>query len=113
MSPRAHAGNASSSSRMRASSGSRTASSIATIASLYADPGKPARAAARRNVNDKGTMKQCSDRGGKTSCRRVAVFQGHNAAQSALRTDPLDRPSGNVWLRAENLGEEFQGNIYK
>src|SRR5213078_4253749 len=78
-----------------------------------AKPAKPAKAAARRSINDKGTMRQCSDRGGKTSCRRVAVFQGHNAAQSTLPTDPLDRPSGEVWLRAENLGEEFQGNIYK
>jgi uncharacterized protein YcbK (DUF882 family) len=80
----------------------------------FADPAKPAaRAAARRSINDQGTMKQCTERGGKTSCRRVAVFQGHNAAQSALRTEPLDPPSGDIWLRAENLGEEFQGNIYK
>src|SRR5215475_9532166 len=78
-----------------------------------ADPPKPAKAAARRSVNDKGTMRQCTDRGGKTSCRRVAVFQGHNAAQSTLRSDPLDRPSGDIWIFAENLGEEFRGNIYK
>jgi uncharacterized protein YcbK (DUF882 family) len=78
-----------------------------------AAPAKPAKAAARRSVNDKGTMKQCSDRGGKTVCRRVAVFQGHNAASSALREEPLERPSGNVWLHAENLDEEFQGNIYQ
>jgi len=85
------------------------------IGSLRADPSKPAKAskAARRSVNDKGTMRQCTERGGKTSCKRVAVFQGHNAARSALRTDPLDKPSGEVWLRAENLGEEFHGSIYK
>src|SRR5262245_31773788 len=73
----------------------------------------PARAGARRNVNDKGTMRQCSERGGKRSCRRVAVFQGHNAAPATLRTEPLDRPSGDVWVYAENLGEEWKGNIYK
>ena len=86
------------------------------IGALRAEPSKPAKASkpsARRSVNDKGTMRQCTERGGKTSCRRVAVFQGHNAARSALRTDPLDKPSGEVWLRAENLGEEFHGNIYK
>jgi uncharacterized protein YcbK (DUF882 family) len=71
------------------------------------------KASARRSINDKGTMRQCNERGGKRSCRRVAVFQGHNASQSTLRADPLDRPSGDVWLRAENLGEEFKGNIYK
>ena len=45
--------------------------------------------------------------------RRVAVFSGHNAAKSQLRTEPLDKPSGEVWLRAENLGEEVKVNIYK
>jgi uncharacterized protein YcbK (DUF882 family) len=79
-----------------------------------ADPGRPsARAAARRGINDKGPMRQCIERGGKKACRRVAVFQGHNASRTALRVDPLDKPSGEVWLRVENLGEEFKGNIYK
>lgn len=79
-----------------------------------ADPSHPgAKADARRSINDKGTMRQCSERGGKTSCRRVAVFQGHNASPSTLRSEPLDRPSGNIWVYAENLGEEFRGNIYK
>ena len=73
----------------------------------------PARTAARRSVNDKGTMQQCTERGGKRSCHRVAVFQGHNAAPSTLRTEPLDRPSGDIWIYAENLGEEWKGNIYK
>lgn len=77
------------------------------------DPAKTSRAAARRSVNDKGTMRMCSERRGKRSCRRVAVFQGHSAAKSTLRSDPLDRPSGNIWVFAENLGEEFRGNIYK
>jgi uncharacterized protein YcbK (DUF882 family) len=77
-----------------------------------ADP-RPAGAAARRSINDKGTMRQCSERGGKASCRRVAVFQGHNASPATLRSDPLDRPSGDIWIFAENLGEEFHGNIYK
>ncbi len=75
---------------------------------------KSSKSATRRSVNDKGTMKQCSRRsGGKRSCKRVAVFQGHSAARSDLRVEPLDRPSGDIWLRAENLNEEFRGNIYK
>jgi uncharacterized protein YcbK (DUF882 family) len=88
---------------------------IALAGAASADPAKPAKApsaAARRSINDKGTMKQCTERGGKKACRRVAVFQGHNAARSTLREEPLDRPSGDVWLYAENLGEEFKGNIY-
>jgi uncharacterized protein YcbK (DUF882 family) len=74
---------------------------------------KPAKAAARRSINDKGTMRLCNERSGKTTCRRVAVFQGHNANPSTLRIDPLERPSGDIWIYAENLGEEFKGNIYK
>jgi len=49
----------------------------------------------------------------KSKRHRVAAFSGHNAAKASLRKEPLERPTGEVWLRAENLGEEFKGNIYK
>lgn len=49
----------------------------------------------------------------KSAKHHQAGFSGHNAAKSTLRTDPLDRPSGEIWLRAENLGEEAKVNIYK
>jgi uncharacterized protein YcbK (DUF882 family) len=45
--------------------------------------------------------------------KKVATFRGHNALKSTLRTEPLPRPSGDVWLFAPNLGEEAQVNIYK
>ena len=45
--------------------------------------------------------------------RRVAAFRGHNAAKSSLRTEPLPRPSGDIWVRSENLGDEIKVNIYK
>lgn len=45
--------------------------------------------------------------------KRVATFSGHNAAKSTLRTEPLDKPSGDISIRAENLGEEVTVNIYK
>jgi uncharacterized protein YcbK (DUF882 family) len=86
---------------------------VLSAGSVAADSAKPSKASARRSINDKGTMRQCAERGGKKSCRRVAVFQGHGASQATLRHDPLDKPSGYVWLRAENLNEEFQGSIYK
>src|SRR5437773_11842264 len=57
----------------------------------------------------KGTTKLCAD--GK--CKRVATFSGHNAGSSALRSDPLDKPSGEIWIHAENLGEDVKVNIYK
>ena len=75
--------------------------------------GGTAEAKKPRSVNDKGTMKQCSSSDGKRKCRRVAVFQGHNAVKSTLRTEPLAKPSGEVWLRAENRAEEVKLNIYK
>lgn len=68
---------------------------------------------ARKSANDKGTMKQCSTREGKRKCKRVAVFQGHGASKSTLRTEDLEKPSGNIWLYAENLAEEAKVNIYK
>lgn len=43
---------------------------------------------------------------------RRAMFSGHAADKSQLRTSPLDRPSGDIWLRAENLKEEVEVNIY-
>jgi uncharacterized protein YcbK (DUF882 family) len=45
--------------------------------------------------------------------KRVAAFSGHNAARSSLRTDALSKPSGDIWIRAENLSEEARVNIYK
>ena len=67
----------------------------------------------RNKSSNKGTTKQCSTVRGKKKCKRIAVFQGHNAARSKLRTEPLVKPSGDVWLRAENLAQEIRVNIYK
>ena len=67
----------------------------------------------RKHINDKGTTKQCSGSGSKRKCRRVATFQGHGAAKSTLRTEPLAKPSGDIWLRAENFAQEVKVNIYK
>ncbi len=73
-----------------------------------------ASAPARKTGTNKGTMRQCAEgAGGKQKCKRVAVFQGHNAARSTLRTAELDKPSGDIWLHAENLNEEVKLNIYK
>lgn len=45
--------------------------------------------------------------------KRRAVFSGANAPKSAIRTTPLDKPSGNLWIKAANLGEEIRVQIYK
>lgn len=67
----------------------------------------------RKKSSNKGTTKECSRVRGKKKCKRIAIFSGHNAAKSKLRTEPLAKPSGEVWLRAENLAQEARVNIYK
>jgi uncharacterized protein YcbK (DUF882 family) len=46
-------------------------------------------------------------------CTFVREFQGHAVASARLRTDPLDRPSGEIWLGSANLREETKVNIFK
>jgi len=63
-------------------------------------------------------MKVCSEKVGKHGkhhqvCKREAMFQGHNAALSRLRTEPLEKPSGDIWVKSDNLSEEVKVNIYK
>jgi uncharacterized protein YcbK (DUF882 family) len=76
---------------------------------------KPAskKAASKTKAKTKATIKQCWGTGQKRKCQRVAAFSGHNAPASALRKDALDKPSGDVWLRAVNLHAEVRANIYK
>ncbi len=84
---------------------------VATIGTASAG-GSTARRSSSKSK--KATTKQCTTTdGGKRKCKRVAVFQGHNASKSTLRKDELGKPTGDVWLHAENLNEEAQVNIYK
>src|SRR5689334_22174226 len=45
--------------------------------------------------------------------KRAPAFSGANAPKSSLRTDPLPKPSGDLWIKAANLGEEIRVQIYK
>jgi uncharacterized protein YcbK (DUF882 family) len=72
-----------------------------------------AKSSKKRPDKNKGTFRQCTTVRGKKQCKRVAMFQGHAASRSSLRTEPLPRPSGDIWLYAENLKEEARVNIYK
>src|SRR5262245_13216938 len=73
----------------------------------------PAFAGAEKATADSASTTPAKKSTSKKRKKRVAAFRGHNAAKSTLRIDPLDKPSGNIWLRAENLGEELRVNIYK
>jgi uncharacterized protein YcbK (DUF882 family) len=50
---------------------------------------------------------------GKKKKRKSSEFRGHSAHKSTLRTEPLPKPSGYIWVKAENLHEEVKVNIYK
>jgi uncharacterized protein YcbK (DUF882 family) len=92
---------------------------LATIVALVfsigsSQAGGKTKAKSRRSVNDKGSTKVCTDaKGKKRRCHRVQVFQGHGVAKSELRVDPLDHPSGDIWVFAENLNEEVKLNIFR
>ncbi len=66
----------------------------------------------RMRVCEEKTVKHGKHSRVKRTCKREAVFQGHNAAVATLRKDPLDKPSGDIWVKSENLGEEVKVHIY-
>jgi len=45
--------------------------------------------------------------------KRPPGFTGANAPKSSYRKEPLEKPSGDLWLRAENLAQEVRVSIYK
>jgi uncharacterized protein YcbK (DUF882 family) len=72
-----------------------------------------AHAGAEKSTADSSSSAPAKSKKSKKRNKRVAAFRGHNAANSTLRTEPLAKPSGDVWIRAENLNEEVRVNIYK
>lgn len=68
--------------------------------------------AGRSKSSNKGKTKICTTKKGKRSCRWEAVFQGHGVSRDSLRSDPLDRPSGDIWVKSENVHDEIRLNIY-
>jgi uncharacterized protein YcbK (DUF882 family) len=65
-------------------------------------------------------MKVCSvkevTRGKKTRKKKVCTYhkqyEGSSVKEAALRTEPLERPSGEIWVKSANLQEELKVNIY-
>jgi uncharacterized protein YcbK (DUF882 family) len=48
----------------------------------------------------------------KKVCNYHKQYEGSRVAEASLRTEPLERPSGEIWLRSDNLREEVKVNIY-
>jgi uncharacterized protein YcbK (DUF882 family) len=76
-------------------------------------PIKPFKKKKGNSQTQKGTTTRCTGSGAEKKCQKVATFQGHGVWTGALRTEDLVRPSGEVWVFAENLNEEVKVNIYK
>lgn len=49
----------------------------------------------------------------KKKCSFVKEFQGHGVQLASLETSELERPSGNLWLRSDNLREDLKVQLYK
>jgi len=73
--------------------------------------------AGRTSKKNDAKTKVCTEKrgkkGSKRSCQWVKVFDGHNAARSSLRTEPLEQPSGEIWVLSPNVRDEVKVNIYR
>lgn len=59
-----------------------------------------------KSARKRSARKRARRRGRKRS------FSGRAATQTQLRSEPLTKPSGDIWLYAENFREEIKLNIY-
>ena len=86
---------------------------VCVAGAAFASSPRPTQAHSARSAHHaskgKGTFRVCSH--GK--CHRIPVLSGSGVPASELRKDPLPRPSGDIWIRAENLNEEVKVHIYK
>jgi uncharacterized protein YcbK (DUF882 family) len=80
---------------------------VVSVLAVLASP------ALARHQQHHSSHRVCSGKGTAKKCHRESDFQGHGIADGALRTEPLTKPSGNVWIYAENFDEEVKTNIYK
>ena len=89
---------------------------LGLVAPLSTDHRAEARSqrSSQRDRSSKKTdkVKVCTSKKGKKSCKRVLAFQGHGVGRSSLRAEPLDRPSGDVWVYSANVRDEAKINIY-
>src|SRR5690348_13150323 len=93
---------------------------VTTLVAVAIAAAGAGRADAGRGTHPSGTHKLCSTKevkvGKKTRtkkvCKRVPMFSGHNADKRSLRTEPLERPSGDIELTNFN-DEVLKVNIYR
>jgi uncharacterized protein YcbK (DUF882 family) len=100
---------------------SRSKSSRSARATRSRERERASRAGGRRRSKKVSRVKLCSEtrvgtgRRARTrrSCKMVRTMSGHGVAAAELRHEPLERPSGDVWVYSENLREEAHVNIFR
>lgn len=75
-------------------------------------PAKVRTSSTRAPAGKQGAKAAKTTKNKKKKARRPK-FVGHNAPESSLRKTPLERPSGEIWIWAENLNEEVKVQIYR
>jgi uncharacterized protein YcbK (DUF882 family) len=68
--------------------------------------------AGKRSKKTKVCKKVGKGKKAKKKCSYVAEFSGHGVKKDELRTEPLERPSGNLWVVSRNVQLEAKVNIY-
>jgi uncharacterized protein YcbK (DUF882 family) len=83
-----------------------------SVAPSFSDGGSSADAAIAKKPTELSKKGKKAKAAGKGKRRKKAKSTGHNVSESALATDALERPSGDLWVYTENLHEEVKVNIY-
>jgi uncharacterized protein YcbK (DUF882 family) len=73
---------------------------------------KSAQSKRKRSSKKARASKSCRGSKGKRRCKKTRGFRGHSVDVAKLRTEPLPRPSGEVWVYTVNFHEEVKVNIY-
>ena len=88
----------------------------------HAKGSKRAKAMAKHRASKKKAKqtkkRRVTKKRGKRGKRKMKVkrrrgYAGHGVAKEDLRTEPLSKPSGDIWIYAENFREEVKINIYE
>ncbi len=65
-----------------------------------------------RNSTATAGSKSRADRPGKRAKGKRQVFSGHAVGTATLREEPLEKPSGELWVSSENFKEELRVKLY-
>jgi uncharacterized protein YcbK (DUF882 family) len=87
---------------------------IAVLALLFVGPaltGEGVSTASAKSTAAKGSSKAKGKRG-KRRRRRRSLTTGHAVGESRLRSKPLEKPSGELWIYSENFREETRVQLY-